>query len=79
MNIEAAGRVTDELKQSGYSALAVQVDVTQPESTRAMVAKTLQAFGRLDVLVCSAAMDPKFDNEHQGQHRNTFEDYPVDA
>ena len=49
------------------------------ESVQAMVARTLAAFGRLDALVCSAAMDPKFDNEHAGQHRNTFEDYPLEA
>ncbi len=79
LNEGAADRVADELKKSGFSAMAVQVDVTRPESTQAMVSKAVKAFGRLDVLVCSAAMDPKFDNEHQGQHRNTFEDYPVNA
>jgi NAD(P)-dependent dehydrogenase (short-subunit alcohol dehydrogenase family) len=44
-----------------------------------MVDTTLEQLGRLDILVCSAAMDPKFDNAHAGQHRNTFEDYPLDA
>lgn len=30
------------------------------------------------MLVCSAALDPKFDSAHAGQHRNTFEDYPAE-
>ncbi|HSM24370.1 MAG TPA: SDR family oxidoreductase, partial [Anaerolineaceae bacterium] len=38
----------------------------------------LGEFGSLNVLVNSAAMDPKFDNEHAGTHNNSFEDYPVE-
>jgi NAD(P)-dependent dehydrogenase (short-subunit alcohol dehydrogenase family) len=79
LNESTAGKVADELRCSGYSALGVGVDVTDPGSVRQMVEKALSAFGRVDVLVCSAAMDPKFDSAHQGQHRNTFEDYPVEA
>ncbi len=79
LNEAAASAVAGELCAGGFSALGVGVDVTSPDSTRAMVARALEAFGRLDVLVCSAAMDPKFDSAHQGQHRNTFEDYPLQA
>lgn len=79
LNEAAAQAVADDLQASGYTAIGVGVDITSPESVQAMVARTLAAFGRLDALVCSAAMDPKFDNEHAGQHRNTFEDYPLEA
>lgn len=79
LNQASAEAVADELHQNGRPALAVGVDVTSPVSTRQMVDLTLNAFNRLDVLVCSAAMDPKFDSEHAGQHRNTFEDYPLEA
>jgi NAD(P)-dependent dehydrogenase (short-subunit alcohol dehydrogenase family) len=78
LNEIAAIEVADELKQSGHQALPVGVNVTDPASVTDMVAKTLKAYGRLDVLVCSAALDPKFDEQHTGQHRNTFEDYPLD-
>lgn len=79
INQSAAEQVAGELTAAGYQALPAGVDVTDPVSVRNMVDSTLSAFGRLDVLVCSAAMDPKFDNAHEGQHRNTFEDYPLEA
>jgi NAD(P)-dependent dehydrogenase (short-subunit alcohol dehydrogenase family) len=79
LNEAAAQKVAGDLKNAGHKALPVAVDVTQPESTRAMVDAALKSFGRLDILVCSAAMDPKFEKQNEGQHRNTFEDYPVDA
>jgi NAD(P)-dependent dehydrogenase (short-subunit alcohol dehydrogenase family) len=79
LNAAAAAQVADELSQQGLQACAVGVDVTQPDSVRAMVDVALQASGRLDVLVNSAAMDPKFDSSQQGKHANTFEDYPVEA
>jgi 2-deoxy-D-gluconate 3-dehydrogenase len=60
--------------------------VTAPTSAQAMVAATLQAFGRLDILVNSAVLDPKFDPsslaEHGGQtvaSLGGFEDYPLEA
>ena len=79
LNAAAAQQVADTLQQDGYQACPVQVDVTQPDSVRAMVSAALQESGRVDVLVNSAAMDPKFDSSQQGQHSNTFEDYPVEA
>ncbi|HEX9011969.1 MAG TPA: SDR family oxidoreductase, partial [Anaerolineaceae bacterium] len=37
-------------------------------------------FGRLDILVNSAALDPKFDQEHAGQQgANAFETFPLEA
>jgi 2-deoxy-D-gluconate 3-dehydrogenase len=59
-------------------ALAVETDVSSPRSTREMVARALESFGRLDILVNSAVLDPKFDPEHGG-HTNAFEDYPLEA
>lgn len=46
------------IRSLGLRAEAVRVDVIDPHSTRAMVRKTLECFGRLDVLINSAAMDP---------------------
>jgi 2-deoxy-D-gluconate 3-dehydrogenase len=80
LNQAATQQVAGELVQSGYKALACTVDVTRPESTRAMADAAVAAFGRLDILVCSAAMDPKFDPQNQSaQSRNAFEDYPLIA
>jgi len=79
LNVEVANSVADDLKQAGLKAIGVGVDVTNKDSVHQMVIATIKEYGRLDALVCSAAMDPKFDPQHAGQHRNTFEDYPVEA
>jgi len=77
---EQARRAADEVAQaSGAEVLPVEVDVSQPESVQAMIDSTLEAFGTVDVLVNNAALDPKFDSQHQGEHTNRFEDFPVEA
>ena len=77
---DQAKRAADEVAQaSGGEALAVQVDVSQPDSVQAMVDAALESFGSVDVLVNNAAIDPKFDEAHQADHTNRFEDFPVDA
>jgi NAD(P)-dependent dehydrogenase (short-subunit alcohol dehydrogenase family) len=79
LNESASKALAQTISHDGYQAMGVGVDVTSPESTRAMVAAAVEAYGRLDVLVCSAALDPKFEPQHQGQHANSFEDYPLKA
>ncbi|TAJ88669.1 glucose 1-dehydrogenase [bacterium] len=51
-----AQKVAGEIKQGGGEALAVPVDVTSEEKTRAMADTTLQKYGRIDVLVNNAAL-----------------------
>ncbi|MBN2550294.1 MAG: SDR family NAD(P)-dependent oxidoreductase, partial [Anaerolineales bacterium] len=61
LNKAAAAKIAKQINttaQMGTAALAVETDVTDPASVQAMVAATLQAFGRLDILVNSAALDP---------------------
>lgn len=85
INGEAATSLVETLKDSGRGALAVPTDVTSPASVQRMVEAALEAFGRLDILVNSAALDPKFDPQHLGTGgaRATlasppFEDYPLE-
>jgi 2-deoxy-D-gluconate 3-dehydrogenase len=66
LNASAADTLANAICQEGCRALAVKVDVTSPESVQGMVEAALKAFGRLDILVNSAALDPKFDPGHQG-------------
>jgi len=77
MNEVAAQGIADDIKNRGYQAMSSRVDITNPESVNSMVGNTIATYGCLDILVCSAAMDPKFDPEHQGAHSNSFEDYPL--
>ncbi len=51
-----AQKVAGEIKQGGGEALAVPVDVTSEEKTRAMADTTLQKYGRIDVLVNNAGL-----------------------
>ena len=76
-NKDQAEEVAAELSNSGKS-LALVVDVTQPGSVRAMAAETKKAFGRLDILVYSAALDPKFDPHLGGSYDQDFEHYPLE-
>jgi NAD(P)-dependent dehydrogenase (short-subunit alcohol dehydrogenase family) len=77
---EAAADQAEVIRAEGLSAEALAVDVIDPDSTRAMVEQTLARFGRLDVLINSAALDPKFDPQHQSeQAANAFETYSLEA
>lgn len=74
----AAARVAKPIAEAGGRALALGADVTDPAAVRAMVERIVAAFGRIDALVNSAALDPKFDPSHSLPHRGTFEDYPLE-
>ncbi len=79
LNGDAASKVADELVKSGYKAAGIAVDITKPESVNAMAASVIANFGRLDILVNSAALDPKFDPDAaaKGIAPGAFEDYPL--
>jgi NAD(P)-dependent dehydrogenase (short-subunit alcohol dehydrogenase family) len=79
LNLPAVSRIADDLQKEGHSVFAFEVDVTLPDSTRLMAETAEKMYGRLDCLVCSAALDPKFDPQHEGQHSNRFEDYPLES
>jgi 2-deoxy-D-gluconate 3-dehydrogenase len=80
LNRMTAITLAENLQKDGYQAIGTGVDVTDTVSVEDMVAAALNHFGRLDVLVCSAAMDPKFDAEHAAQQQgNAFETYPLEA
>jgi short-subunit dehydrogenase len=46
----------DAIRARGGKALGVPGDVTNPEDMRALVAKSVKAFGRLDVMICNAGI-----------------------
>jgi 2-deoxy-D-gluconate 3-dehydrogenase len=80
LNADAAAKVADGLTQSGYKSKGIPTDITKPDSVNGMVDSVLSAFGRLDVLVNSAALDPKFDPDAaaRGIAPGAFEDYPLE-
>ena len=80
LNASASQAVAESLTNGGYKALAVPTNITQPDDVNALVETTLSEFGRLDILVNSAALDPKFDPDamNKGITPGAFEDYPLD-
>ena len=83
-----AARVAEAVQQDGGSALPLETDITDPEAVEEMVRTALREFGRLDILVNSAALDPKYDldaltanNEVAAFLVNptSFEEYPLSA
>ena len=67
---------TDEAKQAGdeiesKGGLALEVDITCEESTKLMAVKTIEKYGRIDILVNNAAM-------YRGITRKGIMEIPVD-
>jgi len=80
LNNATAEKVADGLTADGYLVQAHSADITRPESVAALVQSVLSAYGRLDILVNSAGLDPKFDPDalKRGLTPGKFEDYPLD-
>jgi NAD(P)-dependent dehydrogenase (short-subunit alcohol dehydrogenase family) len=78
-NLEAAEGTALSITARGMLAAACKVDVTDPKSVAQMVAYCDDKFGGPDILVCSAAKDPKFDEANHEQSSNAFETFPLDA
>jgi len=81
-----AERLAEEIRAEGRIAAPLRVDVADPASVQRMVDTTVQSFGRLDILVNSAALDPKFDpvilaseTNFNMQFSGAFEDFPLSA
>lgn len=52
-NQEKIDRAVPLLRDEGFEMIGISVDVRQTSSVQAMVAAALEAFGRIDILVCS--------------------------
>jgi len=80
LNSAAAENVSKDLVGSGCRSLAVPTDITEPEAVKEMLSVIMKKFGRLDILVNSAALDPKFDPGHDSAgNSGAFEDFPLEA
>lgn len=87
VNASSIQATVDTLTKNGFNAVGIETDITKPDSVNAMVEKVISTFGRLDVLVNSAALDPKFDatalekgavlSSSKEIAPGAFEDYPL--
>ena len=76
---DAAKEHANWLNANGHpKAVGIETDITDKLSVQEMINRVFQKFGRVDILVNNAALDPKFDTEHADEHTNSFEDYPLE-
>jgi NAD(P)-dependent dehydrogenase (short-subunit alcohol dehydrogenase family) len=61
INQEKIDRAVPELQVEGVEVIGQWVDVRKMEAVKAMVAAAMEAFGRIDILICSHAFSA-FDN-----------------
>ncbi|WP_417520481.1 SDR family NAD(P)-dependent oxidoreductase [Marinobacter sp.] len=57
---EACEQVANELKSQGFEAMAIPCHVGKKDDLQNLVNKTNEAWGTIDVLVCSAATNPVY-------------------
>ena len=58
--IEACMKVEEEIKKIGGLAKSFECNISKKDSCSELISFTLKAFGRLDILVCSAASNPYY-------------------
>lgn len=54
--VEALDAVAEEIRQAGGEVLAIPCDISKPEQCAAVVVKTVETFGTVDVLVNNAGV-----------------------
>ena len=81
IDITHASDVVAYLQGQGLEADTFQVDVTNPASLKEMMTFVLEKYGQVDILINSAAIDPKFDPEHAKLNdgaTGAFENFPLE-
>ncbi|HKZ73961.1 MAG TPA: SDR family oxidoreductase [Steroidobacteraceae bacterium] len=58
--LDACEAVRDALRAEGHEAIAMACNVGRREELEALVARTLEEWGRIDVLVANAAVNPHY-------------------
>jgi NAD(P)-dependent dehydrogenase (short-subunit alcohol dehydrogenase family) len=58
---QGAHELVDQIRKDGNEAVAIKADISSVTDIKQMVQQTLQHFGRIDILVNNAAIDPMED------------------
>src|SRR5262245_48519179 len=73
----ALREVAAAIADIGGEAMGLAVDVTRQKDVAAMTDAALSRWGRIDILINNAAIDPKVDVRPDCAFCNTFEDFPL--
>jgi NAD(P)-dependent dehydrogenase (short-subunit alcohol dehydrogenase family) len=57
---DACTRVADEIARAGGTALAIPANIGDKSALQALVDRTMAKWGKIDILVCNAAINPHF-------------------
>ncbi|OAT83023.1 3-hydroxybutyrate dehydrogenase [Bacillus sp. MKU004] len=68
INQDGLDEAVDELKDRGFDAIGIKCDVTSEEEVKAGIDKTVEHFGRIDVLINNAGI----------QHVAPIEEFPIE-
>lgn len=59
-NQETVDQIAESYKKDGLSAIGIACNVGKPEELDILVTKTMEAFGRIDIIVNNAAINPYY-------------------
>jgi len=79
INHQIASETAEKITSRGGNALGLALDVTDPASVDQLMERTLENYGGIDILVNSAAMDPKFESDTKTSHVTSFEEFPLQS
>jgi dehydrogenase/reductase SDR family member 4 len=57
---EACDAVKKEFDAEGLESISIPCNIARPDEVEALVKKTLEAFGKIDILICNAATNPVY-------------------
>ena len=66
----------DDLKEN-KSVYLIQTDITSPDQVKDMIKKSLFKYKKIDILINSAAVDPKFDRDKIFANNSSFEKFSL--
>ncbi len=58
--LDACEEVVTAIRQAGGEAVAIPCNISNKEELQQLVARSKEAFGKIDVLVCNAAVNPHY-------------------
>jgi NAD(P)-dependent dehydrogenase (short-subunit alcohol dehydrogenase family) len=77
---QASEELADKISlETEVDVQGIQTDVSDPDSVRKLIEQVMKKYNRVDILVNNAALDPKFDPAHSGEHSSQFENFPFTA